>query len=230
MDDDAQSAGPRRRRRGSTTRGEVVEAALAVADRVGVEGLTIRAVAKQANVPTMSLYTHFSSKAELLDLMYSEFVLRLYGDEAPATWQAGLLAVSNRVRALLVAHPHWVQLLSRPVQPMVVPTREMLLQLMTRDGMTPWQALAALASTVLIAEGLIMLEFSLSGEEGRSRLGERFERMKEWAATPPAAAHPTTRSAFVGSRQFDFADNFTFAMENYVKGLEAAKRVAEHLT
>lgn len=70
-----------RRRRGATTQSQVVDAALAVADQVGIDRLTIRAVAKLADVPTMSLYSHFSSKDELLDLMHAEVTQRLFSDE-----------------------------------------------------------------------------------------------------------------------------------------------------
>ncbi len=188
-----------RKRRGATSRSAVVDAALAVADEVGLDHVTIRGVAKRVDVPTMSLYSHFSSKDELLDLMYSEFVRRLYGDEMPATWQAGLLAVACRVRTLLLAHPHWRELLSHTAEPIETPVREKLLALMTADGMTPARALAVLASAILMAEGLMLLEFSLLESRGSSRLLQRFERMRAWSDGPGATANPTTRAAFIAS-------------------------------
>jgi len=209
------------RRRGSTSRSLVIDAALAVADEVGVEKVSIRAIAKRAAVPTMSLYSHFASKKELLDLMYSEFLLRLYGEELPATWPDGLLAIASRVRSLLLAHPHWVELLSHEAQPFAAPVREKLLALMTSDGMTAARALSVLASTILMAEGLMLLEFSLVAARGPSRVERRFERMKVWVGSAAAAAHPVTKAAFETSKPFDFGDNFAFTIQNYIDGIRA---------
>ena len=134
-----------RRPRGATRQSDVVGAALAVADQAGIDRLTIRAVARVAKVPTMSLYSHFASKSELLDLMYGELVLRLFVDEPHATWQAGLLAACARIREVLLAHPRWVPLLSRPAPPIAVPWRERVLGLMVADGFTPESAFAAIS-------------------------------------------------------------------------------------
>jgi AcrR family transcriptional regulator len=106
-----------RRQRGSTKREAVVSAALAIADQDGLAGLTIRAVADRVGAPTMSLYTHFRNKNELLDLMLMEIAARIYICERHPTWQAEMLALCRRVYHLLSEHPKWIPLLSRPVWP-----------------------------------------------------------------------------------------------------------------
>ena len=63
------------------TRDAVVTAAIDLADREGIEGLSMRAVAKLLGVEAMSLYHHVASKDALLDAM----VDRVYSQiEAPA--------------------------------------------------------------------------------------------------------------------------------------------------
>src|SRR5262245_7512878 len=47
----------------------IVAVALALADQVGLEGLSMRAVAERLGVGTMSLYRYVPGKAELLDVM-----------------------------------------------------------------------------------------------------------------------------------------------------------------
>ena len=198
-----------RRRRGATTQSQVVDAALAVADQVGIDRLTIRAVAKLADVPTMSLYSHFSSKDELLDLMHTEVTQRLFAEEPHASWQEGLLGVCTRLRAVLIAHPHWVPLLSRTSSFVPAVVRQQLLELMLADGVSHAWAAAAVSSALLVAKGLVLLE--LANTDGptsmvRSTLG----------------ANPE----FDAGRQFDAAENFALALRTYVRGLEAARHAS----
>jgi len=187
-----------------------VDAALAVADQVGIDRLTIRAVAKLADVPTMSLYSHFSSKDELLDLMHAEVTQRLFSDEHYATWQAALVAVCTRLRDVLMAHPHWVPLLSRTVSFVPPQVLERLLELMLADGVTRTWANAALASALVVAKGLVLLELA-DTTAGPSSL----VRVTLGAAPESGAAS-----------KLDAAETFAVAVRTYVRGLESAKQGA----
>src|SRR5206468_1168433 len=140
---------------GATTLQAVVTAALAIVDRVGIEALTIRAVAAEVGAPPMSLYRHFSNKEELLDHMYAEISCRLYADAKQPTWQAEVFALCHQVRGILTAHPRWAPLLSRPVPPLAVALRERLLKLMIADGMSEAGAFAALSCAVLNSIGFV---------------------------------------------------------------------------
>jgi len=215
-----------RRPRGTTRQSDVIAAALAVADQVGLDRLTIRAVARVAKVPTMSLYSHFSSKTELLDLMYRELTMRLFVDEPHATWQEGVFAACGRIREVLLAHPRWVPLLSRPSRPLVLPWRERMLDLMIADGFRPDQAFAALSSAILVAEGLVLLELALVDVDGKSSITERVARLKQWADEDASTGHPTTRETARSIPQFDLSQNFSVAVRTYVTGLENTPRPA----
>src|ERR1700753_1666688 len=96
----------RQRPRGTITQDAVTDAALVILDRSGVDGLTIRAVARQVGAPPMSLYSHFENKEQLLDLMYAEIVRRMYPDQGHGTWQSELFALCQHIRALLLEHPN----------------------------------------------------------------------------------------------------------------------------
>lgn len=52
----------------------VLDAALEIIDRVGVDGLSIRGLAQELGRPPMTLYGHFDSKRELLDLAFVRLV------------------------------------------------------------------------------------------------------------------------------------------------------------
>jgi AcrR family transcriptional regulator len=51
---------------------DIVNAARAVLDEEGLEGLTVRAVATAAGCSTMGIYTHFGSKEGLWDVLFLE--------------------------------------------------------------------------------------------------------------------------------------------------------------
>jgi AcrR family transcriptional regulator len=214
------------RPRGSTTRDAVVSAALAVADRDGVGGLTIRSVADLVGAPPMSLYTHFKNKSELLDLMYAEIAGRMYCGESHATWQAELLALCRRVRDLLAAHPRWIPLLSRPVSPLAIPVRERVLKLMVADGIAAIDALLALSSAVLTAIGLVLVESATTAPGGESALEKRFDRLKEWSETSAALSDTQTRAAVSEVPGFELERVFEVTIGALVTGFEAKKGAA----
>lgn len=105
---------PVRRTRGpkpSLTVDRIVEAAIELADRVGVEGLSMRGLAESLGVGVMSLYNHVPSKAELLDVMTDQVLGELYpkskvpGDD----WRMRLAAIGRANLELCLRHPWLVQ-------------------------------------------------------------------------------------------------------------------------
>lgn len=83
----------------------VVAAGIALADRDGLDKLTIRAVAAELGVRAMSLYTYVPSKDALLVLM----VDAVAADDPPIPAELPardrLIALAGQVRAELIAHP-----------------------------------------------------------------------------------------------------------------------------
>jgi TetR/AcrR family transcriptional regulator, tetracycline repressor protein len=155
----------RQRPRGATTREAVIGAALSIVDDVGVDALTVRAVAKRVGAPVMTLYTHFDTKEALLDLMYAEIASRLYADGGHTTWQTEIRALGRQIRKILVEHPRWAPLLSRPKTALDIPVRDRVLALMTTDGMTRDDAVAGLTAGLHIALGLSLVELSIPGAD-----------------------------------------------------------------
>jgi AcrR family transcriptional regulator len=224
----------RQRPRGATTREAVVTAALAIVDQVGIEALTVRAVAKQVGAPVMTLYTHFDNKGELLDLMHAEVARQLYEDKGNPTWQAELLAVCRHYRAKLVAHPKWAPLLARPARPIAVPFRDRVLALMKADGLSPDEALSGLSGAMLLAFGLTLVELTMAQPDANPESQSR-ERRGE---APPATVWPeregvtepvTTRDAFREAARFDHERNLEFVVGMFVKGLEEARHAPSPL-
>ncbi|MFI9320877.1 TetR/AcrR family transcriptional regulator C-terminal domain-containing protein [Kitasatospora aureofaciens] len=99
-------------------RERIVEAAVRVADHEGLAALSMRRVATELGVATMSLYRHVPGKDELLRLMMD----RVFGEQplaaAPAPdWRTGLEEVSRLQWRIYRSHPWLASTMSftRPV-------------------------------------------------------------------------------------------------------------------
>lgn len=103
MADPEETAPPRQR----LTRQRVLAAALAVIDRDGVEGLSMRKLGAETGVEAMSLYNHVADKADVLDgvvgLLWREVAERL---RPAATWQQHIRELGAAVRAVAHTHPN----------------------------------------------------------------------------------------------------------------------------
>ena len=208
------------RPRGTTTQESVVSAALDVVDRVGLDALTIRAVAAVVGAPPMSLYTHFANKEQLLDLMYLELSRRLYPDPGQVTWQTVLTAMTRHARATLLAHPEWTPLISRRAPPTPMPVRERLLKLMVEAGMSSETALRGMSAALVSSIGLALVELTFRDPDGSSSFARRFERQKSWLLDQgDPKLEPTTREAFARMQQFEFDRSFEFTVKTLIDGL-----------
>ena len=209
------------RPRGTTTREAVVDAALQIVDRVGIDCVTIRAIARLVNAPPMSLYTHFANKEELLNLMYAEVSRRMYVDAGHATWREELWALAQHLRQTLRQHPRWTPILSRPTPNVAVPVRERILTLMVEAGMTPADALQALSSVVITAIGLTLVELTFREPDGASSLLRRFESLRSRLENDSEAiTEPTTRVAFSLAPRFDVEQTFVSSINTLIDGME----------
>jgi AcrR family transcriptional regulator len=99
------------RRGGGLTRDEIVAAALRLAADAGdPHAVSMRAIAAELGVGTMSLYHHVPTKDDLLDLMQDVVMgeLVIADDELPGSWRAALEAISVRTYETYRRHPWMV--------------------------------------------------------------------------------------------------------------------------
>ena len=109
-------AGPRRGRPPKLTHDQVVTAAVAVADRIGI-AFTLRHVAEALGVPVMSLYSYVDGREQLLELMVDDCRATMAVGAVPVNvsgnvlgdgdgdWRARLTVVADDNLALFADHP-----------------------------------------------------------------------------------------------------------------------------
>ena len=95
----------------------VVDAALAMADADGLDGVSLRKLAATFGVTPMALYRHVRDKQHLFDLMAGRLLDELdVGTEGGSTWQEELRVLGRSFLALVAGHPAAPFLLARPFE------------------------------------------------------------------------------------------------------------------
>jgi AcrR family transcriptional regulator len=89
----------------------IAAAALAVLDRGGLDALTMRAVAAELRMGTMSLYRYVDDRGQLERLVVEHVLAPVDLDLPAGPWIERITVVAERVRAAVGAHPAVVPLL-----------------------------------------------------------------------------------------------------------------------
>jgi AcrR family transcriptional regulator len=93
------------RRRRPLTKQRVLDKAIALADRDGIEALSMRKLGQALGVEAMSLYKHVANKGELVAAMVDSVVEQFeLPDEEPA-WDVAIRRCAIRAHDLLIEHP-----------------------------------------------------------------------------------------------------------------------------
>jgi AcrR family transcriptional regulator len=228
-----ESTGKRRSGRAPVTRDRVLGAAMAIADRGGLDGVTMRAVAKQLGVEAMSLYKHVVNKEDLLDGLV-ECVMQELEPPAPTPdWRAGLRLRARGLRAVLLRH-RWAAML---IESRTVPTPARLryhdasLRLLREAGFTVELAYNAILSMDSYIYGFVAQEVWWPFEpEERPEVIEtlapdiapaQFPYLVEMMGfVMSRAASPSSRA---GSDAGSYAADFDFGLELLLDGLARAR-------
>ena len=162
----------------------MLEAAIRVADRGGVEAITMRRVAQELGVEAMSLYNHVPNKDALLDGMVEVLLGELEVPSEKAGWEERVREAYRGFRRLARRHPNVFPLLVlRPPDTMDgVWLVEEFLKTMRGAGFDAATALNAFRTLSAYATGYAMAEIrGFAMEPGGGRDG---------AATLPAEEFP----------------------------------------
>jgi AcrR family transcriptional regulator len=99
----------------STSR--VVAEAIRLADREGVEGLSMRRLASELGAGAMSLYHYVASKDELLDAMIDVVFDEIELPAEQPDWQSAMRQQAISARAVLARHPWAIGLMESRTTP-----------------------------------------------------------------------------------------------------------------
>lgn len=127
----------RRRKRRPLDQAQVVRAALALLDEVGLDELTMRRLADRLGIKAASLYRHVHNKDELLALLGDEISGEIPAPSGSGSWQDQLTEIAWNVRRGLLAHRDAARVLANtpPVGPRRLRHIEAVLRVLRATGL-----------------------------------------------------------------------------------------------
>jgi AcrR family transcriptional regulator len=160
-------------------RDRVVDAALAIVDRDGLEGLTMRRLAAELGVEAMSLYHWFPNKAAILDGLVEAAIREtatVAGLDRAAGWRDSLQGLALAYRHVLKAHPNTLACISGRPGKSVEAMRhiERMLEVLRSDGFSPELATQSMQAVLAYITGAVSAEVGRSAPHGS--VGEFFTR------------------------------------------------------
>jgi AcrR family transcriptional regulator len=115
-DDDDRSVAAASTNNGQLTRSIILQAALAIVDRDGVDKLSMRRLSDAVGRDPVMIYRHVPNKAAVLDGVAEIVLAQLSVDTADPDWVGQLRTVARAFRELALTHPNVVPLLvTRPL-------------------------------------------------------------------------------------------------------------------
>jgi AcrR family transcriptional regulator len=93
------------------SRAKIAATAIRLADAHGLDGLSVRKIAKELGVGPMRLYDYVVNRSELLDLMVDAVYARIAGAGRHSGWRATVQAIVRRTREAALDHEWFADLL-----------------------------------------------------------------------------------------------------------------------
>ena len=96
----------------------IVEAACVIVDEKGIDGLSMRRLAKALGVAPMAIYNHFADRDALLSAVAEETLGNVAIAKGPGGWREQIVSIVEGMHRLAMKHPHLYALaMTRPTKP-----------------------------------------------------------------------------------------------------------------
>jgi AcrR family transcriptional regulator len=203
------------------TRERVLRTALELADRDGIESLSMRKLGRELEVEAMSLYNHVANKDDLLDGLADIAVGEIELPRAGEEWKAAMRRRAISAREMLSRHPWAGALIESRTNPSPARVRypEAVVASLLQAGFSAEMALHAFVTLDSHIYGFAVQEQNLP-----SGTPEQLGGMAETILSGlPADEYPSLRAVIVDhvlKAGFDYADAFEFGLNMILDGLE----------
>jgi len=206
------------------SRDRVLDVAVRLVEKLGVDGLSMRKLAAELGVDSMSLYNHVANKDALLDGIAERLVLSIEIPERTGDLRNDLMALANAFRAAAVRRPQAVSLLlTRELRSFAggLASAEAALAILAEAGLDPDKAVHAFRTAFAFLVGTVLREVSVGPTFSGQNLGDLAHRRAELesAGMPFVAAASPHLAVIDHMVEFDFGLSLLIAgLENYVSG------------
>lgn len=182
-------------RREPLRREAIVETALRLLDRDGLDALSMRRIADELDTGPASLYRHVGSKDGLLDLVFDRVIgEQEVPDPEPERWKEQVKEVARTMRATIARHPDIARVsLGRiPTGPNALAYSERLLAILRAAGLSNELAVAGSQLLMLVVNGFALeesVDFKSPGE-GEATPDDVVTMVRDYFASLPPERFP----------------------------------------
>jgi TetR/AcrR family tetracycline transcriptional repressor len=203
----------------------IADAALAIIDAQGVDGLTVRALAQALGVGTMTLYWYVRDKDEVLDLVADRLLAGVILPPASLNWRAAVREGAFAVRAALLRHARAVPVVAwrGSFGPNGLQLVEGSIAAFRAAGFGPQDAADAYFTVSNFVTGFCVFEASAAGGLGLTRPTST-GRASQYVALLPPERFPNLLAAAPRMFGGDRDERFAFGLECVIVGI--ASRLA----
>jgi AcrR family transcriptional regulator len=217
-----------RKPRGQLSRQAIVEAAAAILAADGLEGLTMRRIAKALGVEAMSLYNHVRDKRDLLDGVVGLKLSRIQAPDPSRPWPERLRTLVLGLYEALAADPWLVMALTteqiEPREPAVVAAMEAALAAFEDAGLEGPQRVSAFRGLLALCFGLVLthtIGLRMTPAQAEQRFAEADADQWSNADAPRLTA---LAPQFLLTRP---SDDLEFMLDAYVAALGGRRNAAD---
>jgi AcrR family transcriptional regulator len=174
----------------------IVETALELLDREGMDALSMRRIATQLGTGAASLYAHVGNKDELQELLLERVLSQVPHEKPdPARWAEQLRELCRRTVAALVAYPGLAQVALATIVPTGEASfeqAEAMLGLLRASGLPDAHVAVAFDAISLYCTAYAVEANAMrTGEFGEAEIIERTRQLGEYMAALPPDRFPT---------------------------------------
>jgi TetR/AcrR family tetracycline transcriptional repressor len=217
------ATGTTRTPRGFLSRELIIQRAFALLDQQGPGALSMRRLADHLGVAPNALYTHVRGKADLIEGLIDQVYAGIDVDPDPTRdWTEQLAAISQAVRAQLLAHPAVVPFaLQQPgLGPNSLRLGEAIYAVLRPAGFSDQATVGIVYALLTYILGFVALEIPRAGTDPQT--SDEFVRRLHgfFAALPPGEFPHTVRLAPLLAR-ISTDDQFQLGIRTFIAGLKA---------
>ena len=207
------------------SRDRVLRTALKLADRDGIESMSMRKLGDELGVEAMSLYNHVANKDDLLDglidIVFGEIVV----PPPSAGWRTAMRERAIAARKTLKKHPWALGVMESRRRPGPANLRhhDGVLAALRNDGFSVEMAAHAYSLLDAYIYGFTLNELSLPLDTHESVAGVAEQILEE----NPAGTYPylaEVAADIVSTPGYDYGDEFEYGLDVILDGLNRARR------
>jgi AcrR family transcriptional regulator len=210
------------------SRERVLQAALALAARDGIESLTMRKLADELGVGAMSLYYHVPNKEQLLDGMVDIVFSEIEPPSTDVDWKTAMRNRALSTRNALRRHPWAIGLMEGRTShgPANLRLHDAVLGCLRAAGFSLEMTVHAYSVQDAYIYGFALQEQDMSSETADDFAAEAQRQMREYEAMLADFPHLVeVVGGYVAESGYDYDTEFVFGLDLILDGLDRLRDV-----